>query len=36
MTISMNTIFDDYDEDEEADGELPDGAAADEQEDETV
>ena len=28
--------FDDYDEDEEADGELPDDAAADEQEDETV
>ena len=28
--------FDDYDEDEEVDGELPDDAAADEQEDETV
>ena len=28
--------FDDYDEDEEADGELPDDAAADEQEDEIV
>ena len=36
MTISMNTILTITTRTREADGELPDGAAADEQEDETV